>query len=120
MYELKKIFLFPDKDPIQRGTQLKFWEWTATCTLCSVGDVYKAALPSGLKLESESCIMLNDDYQETDEQRLTQKEHSILDALSLKQKCSISELEKDCGIKNLMPVVRTLLEKEAVYIYEQL
>ena len=120
LYEIKEIFSLLDQEPILRRPQLKFWEWIASYYLCSVGDVYKAALPSGLKLESESCIMLNDDYQETDEQRLTQKEHSILDALSLKQKCSILELEKACGIKNLMPVVRTLLEKEAVYIYEQL
>ena len=32
----------------------KLWEWIAEYYLCSVGDVYKAALPSGLKLASRT------------------------------------------------------------------
>ncbi|MBQ7824620.1 MAG: primosomal protein N' [Bacteroidaceae bacterium] len=120
VYEIKEIFSLLDEVPILRRPQLKFWEWIASYYLCSVGDVYKAALPSGLKLESESCIMLNDDYEEIPKQKLSSKERDVLNVLSGKGKCSISELEKISGIKNLMPTVRTLLEKEAVYMYEQL
>lgn len=119
-YEIKEIFSLLDDAPVLRRPQLKFWEWIASYYLCSVGDVYKAALPSGLKLESESCITVNEDYEESEECRLTKKEQDILNVLSGKGKCTIAELEKSSGLKNLMPSVRTLLEKEAVYMYEQL
>ena len=60
-YETKDILTLLDESPILRRPQLKFWEWIAEYYLCSVGDVYKAALPSGLKLESETLISPNPD-----------------------------------------------------------
>lgn len=46
-YEVKEIATLLDDDPIVLRPQLKFWEWIAEYYLCSVGDAYKAALPSG-------------------------------------------------------------------------
>lgn len=42
-----------DEAPILLPQQLKFWQWIADYYLCTVGEVYKAALPSGLKEKDE-------------------------------------------------------------------
>ena len=55
-YQVKEILATLDTAPILRHPQLKFWQWIADYYLCTLGEVYKAALPSGLKVESETCI----------------------------------------------------------------
>ncbi|MFR0835287.1 MAG: primosomal protein N' [Barnesiella sp.] len=109
-----------DDKPVLRRPQLRFWEWIAEYYLCSVGDVYKAALPSGLKLESETTVTLNGEYEESEEVRLKDRELILLDTLSRNGKMSLSELERETGLKNILPVVRGLLEKEALFVSEQI
>ena len=55
-YEVKDISALLDASPILLPVQFKFWEWIADYYLCTQGDVYKATLPSGLKLESETIV----------------------------------------------------------------
>ena len=86
----------------------------------SVGDVYKAALPSGLKLESETLVSPNPDYEENPDNRLTERESILLDTLSKYPKISVQDLEKESGLRNILPVIRTLLDKEALFITEQI
>ena len=52
-YPTKEAMELLDSSPIVTTAQLKLWKWIADYYLCTIGDVYKAALPSGLKLESE-------------------------------------------------------------------
>ena len=52
-YALKPVLELIDTTPILLPTQLRLWEWMADYYLCALGDVYKAALPSGLKLETD-------------------------------------------------------------------
>ena len=40
-----------DETPIMLPTQMKLWEWISRYYLCSMGDIYKAAIPQGLKGE---------------------------------------------------------------------
>lgn len=60
--EVKDVALTLDASPVVRHPQMKLWEWLADYYLCAVGDVYKAAVPSGLKIESETFVELNPDY----------------------------------------------------------
>ena len=53
---LKEIASVLDPEPIVRHPQIRFWEWMAQYYLCTIGEVYKAALPAGLKLESETRV----------------------------------------------------------------
>ena len=93
-YETKEIISLLDNEPILRRPQLKFWEWIAGYYFCSVGDVYKAALPSGLKLESETLVSPNPDYEENPDNRLTERESILLDALSKYPKISVTRSGK--------------------------
>ena len=82
--------------------------------------MYKAALPSGLKLESETLVSPNPDYEENPDNRLTERESILLDTLSKYPKISVQDLEKESGLRNILPVIRTLLDKEALFITEQI
>lgn len=119
-YEVKEILSILDDRPVLRRPQLQFWEWIADYYLCSVGDVYKAALPSGLKLESETTVTLNPDFEEPDDDRLKEREWMLLTALSKKSRMTVQELEKESGMHNLLPTLRLLLEREAVFVSEQI
>ena len=73
--EYKNIADVLDDSPILLPQQLRLWKWIADYYMSPIGDVYKAALPSGLKVEdgfrprTELFIRLADKYR--DEQTLT-------------------------------------------------
>jgi primosomal protein N' (replication factor Y) len=117
-YEIKEIFVLLDEKPAVRSGQVHFWQWIASYYLCSIGEVYRAALPSGLKLESETFVTINPEYEA--DGRLNPNEQKILDALSSPGSLSVSGLERVSGIKNLFPAINTLLEKGAIGISESL
>ena len=47
---VKEVCEVVDSTPIILPTGLKLWEWISSYYLCHLGEVMKAALPSGLKL----------------------------------------------------------------------
>ena len=50
-YQTKDILQVIDSDPILLDSQLRLWQWIADYYMSPIGEVYKAALPSGLKAE---------------------------------------------------------------------
>ncbi len=117
-YEVKEVSALLDAHPILLPEQFKFWEWLADYYLCTQGDVYKAALPSGLKLESETMVEYNPDFES--EVRLPEREQKILDLLSAEPEQCVTKLEKDSGLKNILSVIKSLLDKEAIFVKEEL
>ena len=118
LYEAKEILCLLDNEPILRFPQMKFWEWIASYYQAYLGDVYQAAVPAGLKLESETLVCINPDYEA--ETILTDKEQSVLDALSEGKPMPVHELNKFTGIRDVMPTLKILLEKGALEINEEL
>lgn len=117
-YEVKEVSALLDARPILLPRQFKFWEWLSDYYLCTQGDVYKAALPSGLKLESETIVEYNPDFES--DVRLPEKEQKILDMLSADPEQCVTKLEKETGIKNILSVIKSLLDKEAIFVKEEL
>ena len=118
-YEVKEIMAVLDPHPALRYPQLKFWEWISDYYLCSVGEVMKAALPTGLKIESESVVTLNPEFDSDDGIRLTERQSEIIAALQHAGKDSLSGLEKTLGIKNVGPHVNALLAAGVVRVDER-
>lgn len=115
-YEVKEVTEILDSTPIVSATELKLWRWIASYYMCSIGDVYKAALPSGLKIESETVVELNKAFEA--ETPLRDREQKVLDALQLNPRQSIKQLTKSCALKNCMQVVKALLDKGALFVGE--
>lgn len=117
-YEVKEVTAVLDAHPILLPMQFKFWEWLSDYYLCTQGDVYKAALPSGLKLESETVVEYNPDFEATE--RLPEREQRVLDLLAAEPEQSVTKLEKESGLKNILSVVKSLLDKGAIFVKEEL
>ena len=117
-YEVKEVVEVLDAQPIVMPMQLKLWQWIADYYMCSVGDVYKAALPSGLKMESETMVELNTEWIAS--APLKEREQALLDALGLNPKQRVQQLLAKCGMKGGMHIVKSLLDKGALSIDEAL
>ena len=50
-YEVKSVMQVLDSSPILLPAQLKQWQWISDYYMSPIGEVYKAALPAGLKAE---------------------------------------------------------------------
>ena len=117
-YEVKEVLEVLDYAPIVQPLQLKLWHWIADYYMCSIGDIYKAALPSGLKIESETVVELNEAF--VADGPLRDKEQKLLDALLLNPKQRVQQLAKSCELKSCMQVVKALLDKGAIFVDEAL
>ena len=117
-YEIKEVVEVLDAAPIVQSMQLKLWQWIADYYMCSIGDVYKAALPSGLKMESETVVEANPAF--VAETPLKEKEQQLLDALLLNPKQRVQQLLTKCGLKSGMHHIKALLDKGALSIDETL
>ena len=117
-YEAKYIIDILDNEPIVNPAQLSFWKWIADYYLCNVGEVMNAALPSALKLASETKIVLNKGF-EYDKSALNDKEYLIIDALDLQPELTVSDVAKLLGQKTVMPILKLLFEKNIIHISEE-
>ena len=118
-YDVKEILGTLDDKPILRHPQLSFWQWIADYYLCSMGEVYKAAVPSGLKVESETTISVNPDFEESEPGQLTDRERVILDFTAQRGRVQIAEIAKATGFKTVERNVSHLLELDALHVSER-
>ena len=58
-YSVKYIETILDEEPIISPLQLEWWKWISEYYCCPIGEIMLAALPAGLKLKSESKIVLH-------------------------------------------------------------
>ena len=121
-YEVKRIAMLIDEGPVVRHPQLKFWNWIADYYLCTPGEVYRAAVPSGLKIESETFISPVKGFEESPDDRLSDKELAVLNGLleSGEKRITLEKLGKITQINTVGPTVNSLLERGAVMISENL
>ena len=68
-YQVKAIIDVMDAEPIVTAKQLQMWQWISDYYLSPIGEVYKAALPAGLKAEdgykpkTETYVRLTEQYR---------------------------------------------------------
>jgi len=117
-FEIKDIDAILDEEPIIGEKQLQLWEWIANYYCCSMGEVFKAALPSGLKLESQTKISLNPETNLPD--NLSEKENLVVLLLESRKTASVQDLNRFLGQQSSFAVLKLLLEKNAVIVEEQL
>ncbi|MCK9155726.1 MAG: primosomal protein N' [Paludibacteraceae bacterium] len=116
-FEPKEVMSLLDDIPIIGNKQLEFWNWISKYYQCQLGEVYKAALPSGFKLESESMVYIVEDFEA--QEPLKKNEQMLLDLLSSKKEMSVNELNKALSIKNAFPIVKRLMEMGAIALSEE-
>ncbi|MCL7754970.1 primosomal protein N' [Polaribacter sp. Z022] len=118
LYEAKDIHQILDETPLVNELQLKHWQWIANYYMCSLGDVYRASLPSAFLLESETIINKNDAF--TEEDILADDEFLIFEALQHQSQLTIHQVVAILGKKKVMPIVNSLIKKTAITIKEEI
>ncbi|MDB9922336.1 primosomal protein N' [Polaribacter sp.] len=118
LYEAKEIHQILDKAPLVNEEQLKHWQWISDYYMCSLGDVYRAALPSAFLLESETVLTKNE--QEIDQSILMDDEFLIYEALQYQSQLTIHQVVTILGKKKVMPIVNSLLEKSVISLQEEI
>lgn len=117
--QVKYILGILDDHPVVNAMQFKLWQWICDYYLCYEGEVMQAALPSAMKLSSESKIRLSEDF-ELDTMTLNDFEYLIVEALQVQPKLTISEVSKIIGYKKVMPLIKTMIERKIVVMEEEL
>ena len=112
-YEVKPIEEILDSEPLIPENYLELWQWIADYYMCTLGEVYTAALPSSLRLEGQHTVY----PVETDLKNilLTDIEKEILAAIK-KKPLTLNNLQKKIGVKNIVSFTKSLVEKGLVRI----
>ena len=119
-YEAKPILDILDDQPSVNPLQIRFWFWMAEYYFCHIGEVMFAAIPSGLRLSSESKIQANPNFDvESSKYPLDVREEKILEALEKKEELSYEDCEQILGVKTIHPILKSLVAKEAILIFER-
>lgn len=117
-YEAKPIHQILDDTPVVTELQLKHWEWISEYYMCSLGDVYRAALPSAFLLESETVVFRNPKFE--DDSVLTDSEFLVYEALNQQSQLSVLEISAILSKKNIFPLLKTMLAKQAILLKEEI
>ena len=112
--DLKPIAEIIDNKPIVSQNQLLYWRRLADYYICSLGDIMRLALPSALRLQSDTTVIIN---EEITPDNLSDKESFVYSILQNDNCLKINDLAKQCDFRPL-PVLRTLFERNIVHFDE--
>ncbi|WP_339916427.1 replication restart helicase PriA [Yeosuana marina] len=119
VYEAKEIHQILDETPIVNVKQLELWQWIASYYMCTLGDVMRAALPNAFILESETSIVLNTKKILNDNE-LRDDEFLVYEALQHQSSLKIHDITNILDKKNVLPVIKRLIDKDAIFIEEEI
>ncbi len=118
-FEPKEILNLLDEEPQVYPEQLLLWQWMADYYMCSEGEVMQAALPSHLKLSSETNLTYNEEYGE-DFSGLNDEEFLVAEALLIKKELKLTEVQQILDASHVYPIIKRLLEKGVCIVWEAL
>jgi len=116
-YQARYIAELLDDEPLVTPYQIELFHWIADYYLCTVGEVLNVALPSGLKITSQSKIQYNPDFEYYD--LLTEEEANLLEEIKKYQSLTYEEVEKRVGATNINHIIKSLIGKRAIILFEE-
>lgn len=108
-FRVKAVQEILDKKPVVHEQQLQFWEKMAGYYMCTMGEVMKAALPAGLKLESETRYAMTAD--EIPQEGLSDDEYLLLEAMQNNGQITMEDGQKILQRRSVIPVFKKLIER---------
>lgn len=118
-YDPKEIHQILGEQPLVNDIQLKHWHWIAKYYMCTLGEVFRSAVPSAFLLESETLILKNDRVA-VDEMKLKDDEFLIYEALQHQSSLKVHEVSAIVERKNVLPILNRLIEKNVILLKEEL
>jgi len=108
----KEITELLDEMPLINNLQLKLWNWLSSYYMCTEGEVLRAALPSGLSLESETVIRINPLF--TDLSSLDTEESYLYSLIANKTQVSLRSLPQEISGRKTIRLLNRLIMTSAV------
>ena len=115
---LKFIEAVLDSEPLLSQAQLDLFDWMAFYYCCTPGEVFKAALPSGLKPESALRVEMTEGLHWQD-LPLDDKEFLLLEALSIQPVLTLPEIVKIWDIASVQPRLQAMEARGLIRTYQQ-
>ncbi len=118
-YEAKYILELLDETEIINQQQFTLYQWIADYYMCTTGEVLNAALPSGLKLSSESMIQIHPAFDE-EESQFNFSERELVLLRHLKQETlTYTDAAKILGARNIYSILKSLTSRDAIILFEE-
>ncbi|MBK6934721.1 MAG: primosomal protein N' [Bacteroidales bacterium] len=115
--EIKYILEVLDDKPIINNEQWELYKWVADYYLANIGDVLNNALPSGLKIQSETKYQLHPDIDLSSIK--TEEENLIYEILLEREFITNEDIQKLLGIKNIQRFIKSCIDKNIIYPTEE-
>ena len=115
----KEIINILDQSAIVPPEQISFWNWLSDYYMCHLGEIYRFAFPSSLKLESETYLKLRPNVA-IDFEVLDVNEMYLVQALEVRQLINLSDIEAFIPKKDLIKTINSLLDLQYIEIDEQI
>ncbi len=115
----KEIISILDDFPILPPQQIKFWNWISEYYLCNLGEIYRFAFPSSLKLESETYLKLKANIK-VDFENLDVNEMYLIQALEVRQLINVTEIEAFIPKKDIVKTIKSLIDLQYIEIDEKI
>lgn len=118
-YTARYIETILDDRPLINAVQMKFWSWIGDYYMAAPGEVMMAALPGSFRLASESKYLIHPDFEKNYD-ILDDREYLIVEALEIREILTYQEITEILEIKTVQPIIKSLIEKRALIIEEEL
>jgi len=115
-YKIKEIIDVLDDEPIINDFQAKLWEWISDYYCCTLGEVYKAAVPQILKLESDTFITIN--FEKAIGQVFSPEEQSFVEFITKHKVISVKSIQENYGITKTAVLIKSLIDKQIIIAEE--
>ncbi|MCW3161727.1 replication restart helicase PriA [Chryseobacterium oryctis] len=114
----KEVIGILDDKPIVPQEQINFWNWLSDYYLCSLGEIYRFAFPSSLKLESETYLKIKPNVH-IDFQNLDVNEMYLIQALEVRQLINLTDIEAFIPKKDIIKTINSLIDLQYIEIDEK-
>ena len=115
----KEVISILDDKPILPKEQISFWNWLSEYYLCGLGEIYRFAFPSSLKLESETYLKLKPNIT-VDFENLDVNEMYLIQALEVRQLINLTDIEAFIPKKEIIKTINSLIDLQYIEIDEKI
>lgn len=115
----KEVINILDDKPIVPQEQIQFWNWLSEYYLSGLGEIYRFAFPSSLKLESETYLKLKPNVT-VDFENLDVNEMYLIQALEVRQLINLTDIEAFIPKKDIIKTINSLIDLQYIEIDEKI
>lgn len=115
----KEVISILDEYPIVPEQQINFWNWLSNYYLCNLGEIYRFAFPSSLKLESETYLKLKPNAV-IEFENLDVNEMYLIQALEVRQLINLTDIEAFIPKKEIIKTINSLIDLQYIEIDEKI